>query len=176
MQILCKISNLIDRINIFVGKVVSFFILIVITILVSEAILRYVFSSPSIWIEETSQILFTGYIIMGAGYTYYVDGHVNMSIFYSRLSAKGKRIMDLCMAPFFFFVMSILTWQSWTMFWEAVSTKEHTMSYWAPATYPIKGMITIGCLLLLLQGVAKVIRDLVSIILGEDSSCYEILS
>ena len=119
MRVLGKILQLIDQINIWAGKIVSFFLIVVIVILAVEVVLRYVFSSPSIWIEETSQILFTGYIIMGAGYTYYVDGHVNMNIFYGRLSARGKRIIDLCMAPFFFFVMGILTWQSWTMFWAA---------------------------------------------------------
>jgi TRAP-type mannitol/chloroaromatic compound transport system permease small subunit len=46
--------------------------------------------------------------------------------------------------------------------WESVSIWEHSNSAWGVALYPFKMMIPLGALFLLLQGLAKLIRDILT--------------
>ncbi len=50
--------------------------------------------------------------------------------------------------------------------WESLSIWEHSNSAWGPPLYPVKLMIPVGAFLLLLQGVAKLIRDILTLVYG----------
>ncbi|MBW1709799.1 MAG: ABC transporter substrate-binding protein, partial [Deltaproteobacteria bacterium] len=43
--------------------------------------------------------------------------------------------------------------------WDSLSRFEHSQSAWNPPLYPVKLMIPLGALLLMLQGLAKLILD-----------------
>ena len=160
--------HVIDGITEITGKICSFAIIILIGILMSEVVLRYFFKSPTIWVEEMSQYLFSAYFLLGGAYTFYFRGHVKMDAIYIRFSPRGRAILDSCTAFLFFFLMGILTWQGGEIFWTALTRMERSMSYWAPPTFPMKMMIPIGCFLLLLQGLGKFARDIIMAITGKE--------
>jgi len=57
--------------------------------------------------------------------------------------------------------------------WESVARFEHSQSAWNPPLYPVKLMIPSGAFLLLLQGVAKLARDIVTVVTGETITISE---
>ena len=56
--------------------------------------------------------------------------------------------------------------------WESLSTWEHSQSAWNPPVYPFKLMIPLGALLLLLQGTANLIRDILVLVTGQPRDSY----
>jgi TRAP-type mannitol/chloroaromatic compound transport system permease small subunit len=50
---------------------------------------------------------------------------------------------------------------------EAVVDLEHSPSYWGPPIYPVYIIMSLGIVLILMQGLAKLVRDLMTAITGK---------
>ncbi len=173
MAVLNAILNAIDRINAWVGKVLSFGVLFMFVMVLIEVIRRYFFNSPTVWGNELTQLIFGAYAILCGGYILLSGGHVNVDILYSRFSEKGKAIADII--TFFLFLMfcGMMLIYGGSLAWESLSTFEHSESAWNPPIYPAKLMIPLGASLLLLQGIAKLIRDILTLVTGKRLPAHE---
>ncbi|HEY50024.1 MAG TPA: TRAP transporter small permease subunit [Dehalococcoidia bacterium] len=156
----------IDWINDQAGKIVSFLVVFMVGVMVYEVIARYVFDSPTAWAYETVTFLLATYSILGGAYVLRHQGHVNMDILYSRLSLRRRAILDLVTSALFFLLCAVLMWKGidWAM--RSIRLAETTTSTFAAPVYPIKAMIPLGTFLLLIQGLAKFIRDLMTAVTG----------
>jgi len=56
--------------------------------------------------------------------------------------------------------MGLMLWKGWDATWESIRLGEKTDSVWGPVQWPAKMLIFIGAFLVVLQGLAKFIRDL----------------
>ena len=135
-----------------------------------EVTRRYLFNSPTAWCNELIQYIFGTYIIVSGGAILLVGGHVNVDILYIRLSPKTKAKLDILTSFIFFLFAGVLTYYGSALAWESLITLEHSASTWGPPVYPVKLMLPLGATLLLLQGVAKLIRDILIVVKGEDFS------
>ena len=81
----------------------------------------------------------------------------------SKLSQKRKALVDAITGPIFLTAISLLLWKVSLYSLNSVLIMEHYTSTWFPPIYPAKVLMTIGVLLLLLQGIAKWIRDLMTV-------------
>jgi TRAP-type mannitol/chloroaromatic compound transport system permease small subunit len=161
-----RFLNLIDKINDQGGKIISFLVIFMIGAMTYEVIARYIFDSPTIWSRETVQFLLGGYAILGGAYVFRHQGHVNMDILYSRLPPRWRAVADLITSGFFFLFCGVLLWFGAKYAWKSWDLGETTGSTWAPPEYFIKTTIPIGAFLIILQGLAKFIRDLMTVIRG----------
>lgn len=159
--------HLVDITNEWVGRIVSFFIIPLVGVIVVDAVLRYIFIMPAIWAFDTSLQLYAAYIILGGGYTLLYREHVNMDILYAHFSPSVKAIMDLFTGMLFFFFCGLLLWKGTEMALDSLRMWEHSTSAWGPPVYPIKICLPIGAFLILLQGLAKFIRDLTTVLTGK---------
>ena len=107
---------------------------------------------------------------MSAGAILLVGGHVNVDILYIRLSPKTKAKVDIFTSFIFFIFVVVLTYYGSALAWESLRTFERSASAWNPPVYPVKLMLPLGACLLLLQGIAKLIRDILIVVEGEDFS------
>ena len=160
ISLLTVITKSIDKINDKVGEYLSFFLFGFFILLLLEVFLRYVFNSPTVWANELSQMLFGAYAILTGGHILRIGGHVNVDIVYTRLSAKKKAILDIVTSVLFFLFCGMLLVLGSQMAWDSLSRLEHSESAWNPPIYPIRLMIPLAALLLVLQGLAKLIRDI----------------
>ena len=159
-----KLISAIDWISIWVGKTFSILMLLVVFAVIYEIIARYVFQAPTQWGTES--------MIMGCALTYVMGGawaiqsekHIKMELFYGKLSSKGKAIIDILTYFFFVLYIGMFLWASAKYSWQSFQLKETSASAWNPPVYPIKIALTIGALLVLLQGTAKFMRNLYLII------------
>ncbi len=168
MKVLNYFLHLIDRINEQVGKILSYFMLLIFGLLMMEVIRRYLFNAPTVWASELTQMLFGAYVILCGGYILASGGHVNVDILYSRLSRRKQAILDIITAVLFFMFSLMMVVYGGSLAWESLSTFERSQSAWNPPIYPVKLMIPLGAGLLLLQGVAKLIRNILILVKGED--------
>lgn len=162
--------KVIDRMSEWTGRAASYLVLLLMAAISYEVVCRYVFNAPTLWAQETSSYLYGSFFMLGGAYVLWKDGHVRVDIFYSRLSPKGKAIVDLITFPLFFFLfISVLVWEGGRMAIWSWSIWEHTQSPWSPPIYPLKTVIPVSALLLFLQGLARYIRD-IRLLLGKGGS------
>ncbi len=164
-----RVLHFIDLISEGVGKVSAFLILALSLVIGYEVVLRYGFNHPTIWAHETSVMIFGAYFILGGAWVLSVRGHVNMDVVYGRLSPRKKALIDLITFWFFVLFCAVLVWKGGEAAWYTIKTWQHSETVWSPPIGPIKLMLPIGAFLLLLQGVAKFVRDAITLVKGRES-------
>jgi TRAP-type mannitol/chloroaromatic compound transport system permease small subunit len=155
-----KALSIIDKINEWCGVSVSYLSLVLILAICYEVTARYVFNAPTIWAQETGSYLFAAIWLFAGGYTLRHDAHVRVDVLYNRLTPRGKAIIDTITSPVFFGMMGVLIWVTAKYAGLSINAGEHSPSLWGPPIYVIKTLIPIGGCLLLLQGIARFIRNL----------------
>jgi len=168
VQKLSFFLHVIDNISDWSGKLVSFLIVFMIGLISYEVVLRYIFNAPTIWSHETSLFLYGAYAILAGAYTLRHRWHVNMDIVYARLSQRQRAIVDLLTSALFFVFCIVLLWHGGQFALRSLQLLETTTTPWDPPLYPLKLTIPVAAFLLLLQGLAKFIRDLIIAITGKE--------
>jgi TRAP-type mannitol/chloroaromatic compound transport system permease small subunit len=154
----------VDTLNQWTGKIFSPMILFITALVTADVTLRYFFNSPILWAWDLNIQLFGTFTIIGGGFTLLHDGHIGVDAISMRWSGKTSAIVRIITFPFFFVAIGILLWQTTAAAWDSLLSKENYSSYIAPPIYPYKIVMVIGILLLLLQGIVKFIRDIISIL------------
>jgi TRAP-type mannitol/chloroaromatic compound transport system permease small subunit len=160
----------IDRISEQSGKAVSFLIVFLVFVILYEIFVRYLFNSPTIWAHEIAQMIYGAYVILLGAYVLQRGGHVNVDILYHRFRPRTRAIIDLFTWLLFFYFCGLLLWKGGEMAWDSFKVLETEPTAFAPPVYPIKMMIPLGALLILLQGLAKFIRDFNLAISGKEGA------
>jgi TRAP-type mannitol/chloroaromatic compound transport system permease small subunit len=150
----------IDTINERVGKAASYIILAILAIAALEVVLRYVFNRPTIWAWDVNIMLMGAVTVMSGGCILLTGGHPSVDIILRILSPRARAMVELVTFLLFFLGIGVLLWQSGIDAWNSILTREKLNTYFAPPVYPLKILWPIGVFLLLLQGVAKAVRDI----------------
>ena len=166
MHALNTILKLIDSVNDWVGRILSIGVLFIFVLVLTEVIRRYFFNSPTVWGNELTQLTFGGYTVLAGGYVLRWGGHVNVDIFYNRFSTRGRAIVDIITFALFLIFCGMILLYGGSLAWDSLKRLEHSQSAWNPPLYPVKLMIPAAALLLLLQGTAKLVRDIVTVVTG----------
>ncbi|MGB7184167.1 MAG: TRAP transporter small permease subunit [Burkholderiaceae bacterium] len=166
MKIITRLARFITGVNAWIGRYMSYVVLILFALLLSDVILRYVTQSPVSWSSQISKLIFGVYAIIGGGYVLARRDHVNVDLFYGNFSPRGKAIVDIATSVLFFFFLGVLLVESISMASDSISRLE--ISYettWQVPIWPSKTMIVVAAVLLLLQGIVKLFADIM-IVLG----------
>jgi len=161
--------RVIDDISDWSGRIVSFAVAAGILVLTIEVIARYALGAPTIWAHGTSQRLFAAYYFIAGAYVLRYRGHINVDVLYNRFSPKTKAILDVLTFPLFLATCYVLIWEGAAYFRGSLAILEVCNTPFRAPIYPVKLMIPVSGLLLLLQGIAKFIRDLITIRTGRQS-------
>lgn len=156
-----RILKAIDTASDAIGSFGRWFVVALILVGVFEVTARYIFTRPTVWAYETSSMLGGTVYALGWAYALLYGAHVRVDIFFNRLTRRGQAIADSILALIFFFpLIGMLAHRS--LFWaERAWTRKLVMmeSYWYAPQWPYRFMLAFGLCLLLLQGIAKLIRD-----------------
>ncbi|WP_022954099.1 TRAP transporter small permease subunit [Leucothrix mucor] len=149
-----------DGISEFLGKAISWLVLVMIGVLVYEIFARYVFNSPTEWAHETTTMLYGTFCVLAGVYTHKHYGHVRSEVVYHLFSLRGRAFLDVITGTFglvifgiFFVVVVEFAADSWA------AGERSSKSTWAPIIYPFKTVLPIAVALLWLQSLANLIRD-----------------
>ncbi|OGP49172.1 MAG: hypothetical protein A2Y79_11255 [Deltaproteobacteria bacterium RBG_13_43_22] len=165
-----KLFKWIGRANEFIGKMLSYFIILLVVVILYEIFARYLFNSPTIWAHELSQMIYGVYIILLGGFLQQRDGHVNVEILYLKFKPRTRAIINLFTWILFFIFCGTLLVKGWEMAWDSFKFREAEPTAFAPPVYPIKMMIPLGAFLLLIQGLVKYIRDIRTAVTGKEEA------
>lgn len=158
-----KTLQTVDSMSERVGRVAAYGYVLITLIQLMEALLRYVFSSPTTWAWDVNGQLFVALAILGSGYVLLRDGHVRVDVFYSHLGRRKKAIFDLFSLLLTTMALALMSYELVDMAWSSWRIKERGYSFFAPPMYPLKTVFLIGVFLLLLQAIVCSYRTLRSL-------------
>lgn len=162
MHTLLAVSRRIDLVSYRVGRTVSWLALSMVLVQFLVVILRYVFGTGEIWLQESIIYQHALVFMLGASFTLLKGGHVRVDILYTSASPRAKAVVDLIGAAFLLIpVMALILWVSWPYVarsWAVFEGSRETSGI--PAVFLLKTVILVFGGLMLLQGVSTVIRSL----------------
>lgn len=154
------LARAITRLNRWIGTTVAWLILVIFVLLIVDVAMRYAVGRPTIWTSEMAQLVFGFYAVIGGGYLLAERAHVNVDIFYGRFTRQRKALVDVATSVLFFLFMAVLLYQGSSMAYESVDKLETSQSIWNPWIWPVKVAIPVAGVLLLLQGIVRLISDI----------------
>ena len=165
MKLIEKYIQLAERLNEKLGVATSWLTLILVLIITYDVIVRYLFQSSSVAIQELQWHLFAIIFLLSAGYTFKIDDHVRVDVFYSRFSESKRAWINLFGSIFFlipFCLILIISSENFVL----ISFRVNETSPDAgglPARYILKAFIPISFFFLLLQGIAVAFKSFIKI-------------
>ncbi len=149
----------VDRLNRWVGRVAMYLIFVMMGILFYSSVSK-TFFLPSLWTLEMAQFVMVAYYLLGGGYSMQLDGHVRMDLLYGRWSVRTRAWIDAFTVLFLIFYLVFLLYGGLSSTFYALEYGERSYSSWRPYMAPIKIIMCIGVVLILLQAVAALLRDI----------------
>ena len=133
-----------------------------------EVVARHFFRAPTVWAFDVVYMLYGTHFMLGTAYTLMRIGHVRTDMLYQGWSIRRQNIIDAIGYLFFFFPAMVFFfyfgYQESSHSWAIGETSD--ASPWRPIVYPFKTVIPLTALLLLVQGVAELLKSLYAIRTG----------
>lgn len=174
------VTRALDKLSSFTGAFVAYWTVIAVVTYFYEVVARYFFNSPTNWAHESMFLMFGMQYLIAGAYAYLHDAHVRVDLVYANANVKVKAALDIFTFVFFLVFALALLWTGWTFFANSVSAEEwffgrgyaseKSFTEWEIAYWPVKGTIALGAFLVLLQGVSRLIKDVIVLRHGEDLS------
>jgi TRAP-type mannitol/chloroaromatic compound transport system permease small subunit len=155
-----RFCDTVDRINSWVGRFFALSIFVVVIAVLYEVFARSMFGQATLWANETTIYLSAAAYVIGGGYALAHRRHVRIDVIFDRLSPRTRAKLDLFTFVFFFIYVGALIWVGSTLAWTSFLQGEGTGTPWNPRIWPIKFAIPLAGVLLLLQGISNLLRDL----------------
>jgi TRAP-type mannitol/chloroaromatic compound transport system permease small subunit len=159
LQIAKRFVTTVDRVNYRIGRVMMYFIFVMIGILLWSSISK-TFFLPSLWTLEIAQFAMVAYYIMGGPYSIQMGSNVRMDLFYNEWSDKTKAWVDSFTIIFLIMYLGILLWGGFESTQYAIQYGERSYSSWRPYMWPIKVIMCTGISLMLLQAISELVKDI----------------
>lgn len=142
------------------GRAVSWLMLLMVMVVFSDVIGRYLFNRTYVFVQELEWYLFAVVYLLAAGYTLLWDEHVRVDILYARLSPRQKARLDFVLLFVFFFPSCLLvistTWPFFVNAWRVLEGSPDPGGI--PARWALKGVIIVAFVILMIQGVSQAIK------------------
>jgi TRAP-type mannitol/chloroaromatic compound transport system permease small subunit len=155
-----RFTDVIERVNVKAGEFVAYWAVISVFVYYYEVIARFLFNSPTNWVHESMFLMFGMQYMISGAYAYFEDQHVRVDVVYSHLSPRGKAIADIISSIFFFIFAITMFVTGWRFALDAIHNTEISFTEWAVQYWPVKLCIPIGAALIVLQGICKLMKDI----------------
>jgi TRAP-type mannitol/chloroaromatic compound transport system permease small subunit len=156
-----RVTDAIEWVNVKAGEYVAYWGVLAVFVYYYEVVARFVFNSPTNWVHESMFLMFGMQYMISGAYAYREDQHVRVDVVYTHLSERGKAIADIVSSVFFFIFTITMLFTGWKFAWDAVQNNETSFTEWTVQYWPVKLAIPLGAALIVLQGVCKLVKDIV---------------
>jgi TRAP-type mannitol/chloroaromatic compound transport system permease small subunit len=158
----------IDTLSMWTGKAFAWLILVLTLGVSYEVFVRYVLRAPTTWAFDFSYITYGALFLMAGAYTLSRNGHVRADVLYRFWKPRTQASMDLALYILFFLpAVLAFIYSGWN--YAAMSIRFKEVSIFSPAgipVFPLKTLVPLTGILLLLQGIAEIIRCIICIRVG----------
>lgn len=188
----CGYVSAIDGFNRGLGKIIMWGIFVMAAILLWSSISK-TFFNPSLWTLEVAQFAMVAYYVLGGPYSIQMGSNVRMDLFYAEWTPKKKAWFDAFTVLLLLFYLGVLIHgalnsaayslgyfgkSSLEFYWDLVTAfvtggpdaAKEVMGYiersptaWRPYLWPVKFVMLFGFILMFLQAVSELLKDIARI-------------
>ncbi|MDG2090256.1 MAG: TRAP transporter small permease subunit [Gammaproteobacteria bacterium] len=155
------LNKYLDGFSELVGRGSAYFAALMVLVTCYVVITRYVFNTGSIAIQE-SVLYINAIVVFGTvGYTLKHNGHVRVDVIYGPSSTRYKAWVNFLgsiflLMPVTFFIL-LYCWDYVISSWTILEGSPEANGL--PGVFLLKSMILVMCFLLLLQGLAEILKS-----------------
>tara|TARA_B100001758_G_scaffold230013_1_gene225339 strand:+ start:82 stop:558 length:477 start_codon:yes stop_codon:yes gene_type:complete len=85
-----------------------------------EVIMRYLFNSPTIWVNEVSRFLQIWATYLALTYSFHKNDFIRITVVYDRLNENGKKILDFISFIFILIFSSFVVYYGWLIAYDSL--------------------------------------------------------
>lgn len=163
------VLNTIDAISTWVGKAAAWLIIGLMTLVCVEVFKRYMLNMPTAWIFDASNMFYGTLFMLAGAYALAQNAHVRGDFLYSSMRPRTQATLDLLLY-LVFFLPGIVALMYAGYDYAALSWRigEHSnVTAEGPPIYHFKTVIPLAGALVMLQGLAEILRCIVCLRTGE---------
>jgi TRAP-type mannitol/chloroaromatic compound transport system permease small subunit len=164
-----KFLHTIDEISTWVGKAAAWLMILLMLVVCGEVFKRYILNMPTAWIFDAQNMLYGTLFMLAGAYTLAQNAHVRGDFLYSSMRPRTQAGLDLVLY-FVFFIPGIaaLIYAGTDYAMDSWRIAEHSnVTADGPPVYHFKTMIPIAGAMVMLQGIAEIVRCIVCLKTGE---------
>ena len=150
----------IDGISTWVGKAAAWLMILLMAVVCIEVIKRYLFNMPTAWIFDAENMMYGSLFMLCGAYTLAQNAHVRGDFLYSSMRPRTQAALDLVLYIVFFIPgIAALIYAGYDFAADSWRIAEHSnVTADGPPVYHFKSIIPIAGALVMLQGVAEIVR------------------
>ena len=159
----------VDRLSWWSGKLFAWLIVVLAFVVGGEVFKRYILNAPTAWIFDANNMLYGTLFMMCGAYALAQNAHVRGDFLYGSMRPRVQAGLDLTLY-FLFFIPGVLALMYAGYHFASLSFQinEHSnVTSDGPPVYQFKAVIPIAGLLVMIQGVAEIVRCIVCLRTGQ---------
>lgn len=159
---LLAVADALDAVTRWVGWTVAWLSALMVVVTFAVVVLRYAFDIGWIAMQESVTYMHATLFMLGAAYALQLDGHVRVDILYQRLSRRGRALVDLLGTLLLLLPVAVfIAWSGWDYVAAAWGPPREVSRETGgiPGVYLLKTLILLLPALLILQGIAIALRN-----------------
>ena len=159
----------IDGISTWVGKAAAWLIIALMSVVCIEVFKRYILNAPTAWIFDLDNMLYGTLFMLAGAYTLAQNAHVRGDFLYSSMRPRMQAGLDVVLYVVFFLPgIAALIYSGYVFAEESWVINEHSnVTANGPPVYQFKAMIPVAGILVMIQGIAEIVRCAVCLKTGE---------
>jgi TRAP-type mannitol/chloroaromatic compound transport system permease small subunit len=163
-----RFIRVVDSLSYWSGKTFAWLIVALTFVISIEVFKRYILNAPTAWIFDFNSMLYGTLFMMCGAYTLAAGGHVRADFVYIYLRPRAQASLDLTLYFLFFIPCMIgLIYAGSGFAADSWRIGEHsTVTAEGPPVYHFKTVIPVAGVLVMLQGLAEIVRCIVTIRTG----------
>lgn len=162
-----SLLHTVDRISTWLGKAFAWLIVALMLVVCAEVFKRYALNAPTAWIYDANNFMYGTLFMLCGAYTLAQNGHVRGDFLYGSMKPRTQATLDLLLYILFFLPgICALTWAGWDYFQDSLAIREQTFNATPLPVYPFKFVIPVAGAVVLLQGLAEMVRCVVCLRTG----------
>ena len=158
----------VERISTWSGKLFAWLVVLLMLVVCVEVFKRYILNAPTAWIFDLNSMLYGSLFMLCGAYTLAHDGHVRGDFLYGRMQPRTQAALDLALCVLFFLAGILALIKSGVDFaadsWRIGEHSNVTAD--GPPVYHFKAVIPVAGALVMLQGLAEMMRCVVCLRTG----------
>jgi TRAP-type mannitol/chloroaromatic compound transport system permease small subunit len=163
-----RLLRAIDQLSYWSGKTFAWLIVGLTFVVCVEVFKRYILNAPTAWIYDLNSMLYGTLFMMTGAYTLAQAGHVRADFVYIYMKPRAQAALDLALYLLFFIPCMVgLIYAGGSFAADSWRIGEHsTVTAEGPPIYHFKSVIPLAGALVMLQGLAEIVRCLVCLRTG----------
>jgi TRAP-type mannitol/chloroaromatic compound transport system permease small subunit len=163
-----RFLHAVDGVSTWIGKAAAWLIIGLMLLVCAEVFKRYIMNMPTAWIFDASNMFYGTLFMLAGAYTLAQNAHVRGDFLYSSMRPRTQATLDIVLYVVFFLPgIAALIYAGYdyaALSWRIAEHSNVTAD--GPPVYHFKTVIPVAGSLVMLQGVAEIVRCVVCLKTG----------